>query len=240
VTFWSVVAGIAIGVAGTFAGWLIKTRIFPPRLQLSELISRRAEQGGPCYRVKLGNYSWQAATDLQIRAVLRAHRPDGSIAVVQVGTSTDDIDLLPARALGDPGRHRLVYLQPARLSDFARDRLPAELRARADNPALRGPLLLEDLLGLGSPAVLTITVSCFNGISGARRWFTQHYTAADITTASFERGSLHAERSTAIGGTTSGLSPTAPEPAGSPPPSQPPPTPPGPDHAAPEASPEPA
>ena len=202
-TAWSLIAGIAIGIAGTFVAWLIKTRLLPPRLRLSEMISRRDEGGEARWRVKLGNYSWQAAADLSIRAVLRARRPDGSIAILQLGLSTDDIDVLPARAKGKPGRHRLVYIDPAQLSPFGLERLPDRLRAKVEHPQQSGQLTLEDLLAMGSPSSLTITVTCSNGLSGARKWFSRSYSRDDITTASFYRGSLQSERQQQAGAVSS-------------------------------------
>lgn len=189
---WGVIAGIAIGVAGTAVVWVVKTYVLKPRLAMSDQISRREEQETTTWRIKLGNYSWLPATDLSIHAVLRATGVDGSPAttVIAVGLSSESIDVLPRRAMGKPGRHRLVYLDPANLTSFGVRRLPETLQRKVQDPDCEGPILLEDLLRLGSKASLTVTAFCFNGLSGTRKWFSQTYTIGDVTESRFRRGSL--------------------------------------------------
>jgi hypothetical protein len=193
---WGVVAstatGIAIGVAGTVVVWLFKARVLKPDLRMSEQISRREEGGKTCWRVKLGNYSRQNAIDLSIRAVLRARGVQGTdgTTVLAIGLSSDAMDVLPRRAKRHEGRHRLVYIDPANLTPFGIDRLPEELRKKVQHPDQHGRIELEELLGLGNEARLTVTVFCFNELSGTRKWFSEEYTAEKILPRLFENGSL--------------------------------------------------
>jgi hypothetical protein len=189
---WSIITGIAIGVAGTAVVWVFKTYVLKPRLDMSEQISRREERGTTTWRIKLGNYSWLPATDLSIHAVLRAAGIGGSAAttVLAVGLSSESIDVLPRRARGKSGLHRLVYLDPANLTPFGVQRLPEALQRKVQDPAHAGPIELEELLRLGSKASLTVTAFCFNGLSGTRKWFSRTYTINDITTNRFRRGTL--------------------------------------------------
>jgi hypothetical protein len=103
-------------------------------MRMSEQISKVQEQGTATWRIKLGNYSWQPALDLSIHAVLRATgvTSPGVTTVMAVGLSSDSIDFLPRSALGKPGRHRLVYLDPA--NPHALRRPPA-----ARDPSGQGP-----------------------------------------------------------------------------------------------------
>jgi hypothetical protein len=191
---WSVISGIAIGVAGTAVAWVLKTHLLKPRMRMSEQISKMPEQGTATWRIKLGNYSWQPALDLSIHAVLRA---TGVTTVMAVGLSSDSIDILPRCALGKPGRRRLVYLDPANLTAFAVRRLPETLQAKIQNPELHGPIELDDLLSLGQadrPATLTVTAFCFNGLSGTRKHFARRYTLSDIQGRPFRAGSLQPAR----------------------------------------------
>lgn len=197
---WGVITGIAIGVAGTAVVWVFKTYILKPRLGMSKQISRREEQGTTTWRIKLGNYSWLPASDLSIHAVLRATGVSGAATtgvshlatttVLAVGLSSESIDVLPRRARGKSGRHRLVYLDPASLTPFGVRRLPPALQRKVQDPEHAGRIELEDLLRLGSKASLTVTAFCFNGLSGTRKWFSRTYTINDITTRRFRRGTL--------------------------------------------------
>jgi hypothetical protein len=194
--FWGVIAGVGVGVAGTAVVWVFKTLVVRPNLRMSPCISRRMENEEPVWRIKLGNYSWLPAIELSIHAVLRANVTASAISVIDIGLSTDFIDLLPRRALNKPGRHRLVYLDPSHLTPRAIGRLPADLQAKIEHPdGPAGPISLEDLLDIQTagkpPATLTITAFCFNGLSGTRKYFFKRYVgSAAVQDRAFKKGSL--------------------------------------------------
>jgi hypothetical protein len=193
--FWSLIAGIAIGVAGTAVVWVFKTYVVKPRLHMSPQISRKDDQGTPAWRVKIGNYSWLPAIDMSVRAVLRASIPGSGTTVIAVGLSSESIDFLPGRTLRKPGRHRLIYLDPAGLSPLAVGRLPEDLQSKIRHPEdPPGPIRLEDLLSLsanGTPATLTVSAFCFNGLSGTRKYFSRSYAgSAAVQSRPFRKGSL--------------------------------------------------
>ena len=164
--------GIPIGIFTSIAAWYVLFHVISPHVEFLPSVFKSHTSENPSgwkYRVKLRNTGNRAIVDMEIVAKVRirglSHQRPNFWRAVYVPIDDSRIPKVPSHR--GTSKRFVIILHLCEINDSARSALPLELQSKCEN----GELCLEDLLSLGSEAILQVFAFAYDSFSGARRLF---------------------------------------------------------------------
>ncbi len=179
------ITGFLTGFLTGLLSWRLITKVYVPRIEISEFISRSLDitNGRTKYRIKIINRGKRPAFEFSIVAEIRFRQKDlrsnGNTQIMRIGVNTVPLAFL------DVGKSRIMNLKTELIPEEHSRHLSEEHREMIRR-GKRVPL--EDILKyLGEDARVRIYIMCSDGVSGNRKYFmSKDLAEGDITNDRFE------------------------------------------------------
>lgn len=174
----SLLLGFPLGCLASLLAWWVVQHRFVPKIEFSPDISRNRYSGNPSgfnYRVKFKNTGRRDIIDVEVFVVIRNRGLlKGQEKIVEIASIPTDADRMPVIKAG---ANRIVSVNVHLAEKFKKTSYGSEINEKRK----QGNLTLEDVLGAGEKAAMTLNIFGYDSWSGARKMYeSPEFLASDI------------------------------------------------------------